>query len=333
MTRVLPLIARVLLALSPPPAAAQPRPNIVFVLTDDLSWNLVPYMPQVRQLQREGMTLRPLLRDGLAVLPVARLDLHRPLPAQHRRAHEHGRRRRLRAPSTPVEEKSTFATALQRAGYRTGLMGKYLNGYFPFSTVDARAPVRPAGLGGVGGRRQRPTASSTTTSRQADGTRPRIVHYGSAPQDYLTDVIAAHGRDFVADAVADGKPFMLELVDVRAARARTRPPRATRTASPACTPRATPLFDAPQLRRAPAWLLDRPAARRRGRRHRRDFRKRAQSVQAVDRMIGALRAQLRALGVADNTYFVFSSDNGFHLGEHRLRRASRPPGTPTSACR
>src|SRR4051794_41948698 len=32
------------------------RPNIVFILTDDLSWNLVQYMPHVQQMQREGMT-------------------------------------------------------------------------------------------------------------------------------------------------------------------------------------------------------------------------------------------------------------------------------------
>ena len=35
-------------------------------------------------------------------------------------------------------------------------------------------------------------------------------------------------------------------------------------------------------------------------------------------MIGRLQRRLRALGVARNTYIVFSSDNGFHLGQHRL---------------
>ena len=64
MTRVLALIV-LLLALSAPPAAAQPRPNIVFVLTDDLTWNLIPYMPQVQQLQREGMTFDSRGGNGL----------------------------------------------------------------------------------------------------------------------------------------------------------------------------------------------------------------------------------------------------------------------------
>jgi len=49
-----------------------------------------------------------------------------------------------------------------------------------------------------------------------------------------------------------------------------------------------------------------------------DFRKRAQSVQAVDAMIGELQQAVAAIGAADNTYFVFSSDNGYHMGEHRM---------------
>ena len=63
------------------------------------------------------------------------------------------------------------------------------------------------------------------------------------------------------------------------------------------------------------------------------FRKRAQAVQAVDEMIGDLRAALAAPRRSRDTYIVFSSDNGFHMGEHRLRRASRRRSRPTSACR
>ena len=43
-----------------------------------------------------------------------------------------------------------------------------------------------------------------------------------------------------------------------------------------------------------------------------------QAVQSVDRMIAALQRTLRATHQEHNTYIVFSSDNGLHLGEHRL---------------
>lgn len=55
------------------------------------------------------------------------------------------------------------------------------------------------------------------------------------------------------------------------------------------------------------------------------FRKRVRSVQAIDRMIGAIEAAVARAGQAKNTYFVFSSDNGYHLGEYRL-----PPGKMTA---
>src|SRR5207253_11219533 len=48
------------------------------------------------------------------------------------------------------------------------------------------------------------------------------------------------------------------------------------------------------------------------------FRKRVEDDLSVDDMIGELENELRAKGLNRNTYFVFSSDNGFHLGEYRL---------------
>jgi arylsulfatase A-like enzyme len=41
-------------------------------------------------------------------------------------------------------------------------------------------------------------------------------------------------------------------------------------------------------------------------------------VLAVDRMIGELQAAVAAIGQENNTNFEFSSDNGYHMGEHRL---------------
>ena len=47
-------------------------------------------------------------------------------------------------------------------------------------------------------------------------------------------------------------------------------------------------------------------------------RLRAQAVVSLDAMVARLEATLERDGVADNTYIFFSSDNGFHMGEHRL---------------
>lgn len=80
----------------------------------------------------------------------------------------------------------------------------------------------------------------------------------------------------------------------------------------------TPAYDTVPSR-APRWLAGEPALTAKEQQAiDADFRKRAQAVQAVDRMIASIRARLQATGVADNTYLVFSSDNGYHMGEYRL---------------
>jgi N-acetylglucosamine-6-sulfatase len=54
------------------------------------------------------------------------------------------------------------------------------------------------------------------------------------------------------------------------------------------------------------------------------YRNRLRSLQSVDDMIGDLIDTLRRSGKLDDTYFVFTSDNGFHIGQHRM-----PPGKNT----
>jgi N-acetylglucosamine-6-sulfatase len=49
-----------------------------------------------------------------------------------------------------------------------------------------------------------------------------------------------------------------------------------------------------------------------------EYRMRAQSVEAVDRLLAVVEARLAARGLTRNTYIVFSSDNGYHMGQHRL---------------
>jgi N-acetylglucosamine-6-sulfatase len=55
------------------------------------------------------------------------------------------------------------------------------------------------------------------------------------------------------------------------------------------------------------------------------YRNRVEAVLSVDDMIGQIERQLRATGVAKDTYLVFSSDNGYHMGEYRLE-----PGKQTA---
>jgi N-acetylglucosamine-6-sulfatase len=80
-----------------------------------------------------------------------------------------------------------------------------------------------------------------------------------------------------------------------------------------------PSFDEGNVSDKPTWISDNPSLNpEQVARAEELYRKRLQSMLAVDDMIGDLVEALRKSGELDNTYLVFTSDNGFHLGTHRL---------------
>jgi N-acetylglucosamine-6-sulfatase len=301
----------------PAPAAnsdgpAPRRPNIVFVLTDDLAWNLVRYMPHVLAMERRGETFSNyFVTDSLCCPSRASILTGRfphntrvfdnsPPEGGYTVFHERG------------EERATFATSLQRQGYRTALMGKYLNGYQPAAAEGGSSSYVPPGwnewdVAGDG----YPEYGYTMNS---DG---RASTYGFQARDYLTDVLARRGLRFIDRSAARHKPFMLELATFAPHSPFTPAPRDVKDFPGLRAPR-TPAFDAANIA-APDWLSHfTPLDSQQIGEINRQFRKRAQAVQAVDRMIGQIEAELVAKGLAQSTYIVFSSDNGLHMGEHRL---------------
>jgi arylsulfatase A-like enzyme len=80
-----------------------------------------------------------------------------------------------------------------------------------------------------------------------------------------------------------------------------------------------PSFDEKDVSDKPEWISDNPPLSLEQKRYMEElYRKRLQSMLAVDDMVGDLLGALRKSGELDNTYIFFTSDNGFHLGEHRL---------------
>jgi arylsulfatase A-like enzyme len=310
--------ALAMLVLMPPGPRARPRgarredrrPNVVFVLTDDLSWNLLRFMPHVRQMQRDGMTFRQfMVADSLCCSSRATIftgefphDTHvlgnsPPLGGYY-------------AFRTGGAQRRSVAIALRRSGYRTAMFGKYLNGYHPF-----RVGEDPGWSDWLGSS----YAYDGFGYEESDNGDPVIAGY--RPRDYVTTALARHAIRFIRGAAGHG-PFFAEIA--------TYAPHAPFTPAPRDRAMFRHLrlphdgaYDA-QNSDPPAWLGHRAPLSHDEEAHLQQvYRERARSVLAVDRMIGRLRAALRAAGVARDTYLVFSSDNGFHLGEHRLTDGKR----------
>ncbi|WP_034593103.1 sulfatase family protein [Hamadaea tsunoensis] len=299
-------------AVPAPEAAAAPPPNIVFILTDDLAWNLVPYLSQVQQLQRDGVTFTNYTVTDSLCCPSRSSIFTGKFPHDTGVFTNGGGDGGFATFKGRGNEQHTFATALQAQGYATGFLGKYLNGYQPADTQGGTQPYIPPGWS------EWDVAGNGYPEYNYDlNENHSVVHYGADPADYLTGVLSRKGKAFIQQSAAAGKPFLLEVATF-APHSPFTPANQDLDKFPGLTAPRPAAYDTTPAN-APAWLASNPpltAAEKSTMDT--NFRKRAQAVQAVDRLIANLRAQLTASGVADNTYLVFSSDNGFHMGEYRL---------------
>ena len=140
----------------------------------------------------------------------------------------------------PIEEKSTFATSLQAAGYRTAMMGKYLNGYTPGVVVDGAPRFVPPGwsawaVAGNGYPNYNYNLLVKAPGRRPGSGRPLRQPAG---RDYLTDVISLRGQQLHRGRGRGRAAVHARARDVHAARAVHARAARTRTCSRTCAPRA-----------------------------------------------------------------------------------------------
>ena len=144
-----------------------------------------------------------------------------------------------------------------------------------------------------------------------------VQAFGRRRSDYLTDVLARKGVRFIASAAQRQRPFFLELATYAPHSPYVPAPR-NADDFPGVTAPRPPSFDRLPTR-APRWLAaHRPLTASQLAAINYAFRRRAQSVEAIDQLIEEVESALKAYGLSRNTYLVFSSDNGLHTGEYRL---------------
>jgi len=296
----------------PSARAAEPnKPNIIFVLTDDLAMNLVQYMPNVVAMQREGMTFSNYFVTDSLCCPSRSSIFTGKFPHNTKVLTNGGSNGGFGAFMANGNEPVTFAVALQNAGYSTAMLGKYLNGYHPRKNPPAKGWTEWDVAG-----------DAYKEFNYVLNQNGRSVRYGNKPEDYLVDVEARIADAFVRKSAQ--QPFFIEIATF-APHAPYIPAPRDADKFPGLTAPRGPAYGARPDANAPRWLKAIPPLRPVDRKRiDTDFRMRVQAVQAVDQMIGTLRATLTAIGVT-NTYIVFSSDNGLHMGEYSLRPGKQTP--------
>lgn len=298
--------------------AASDKPNIVFILVDDMDAALPAFMPKTKALVAEaGVSFDSYFVNVSLCCPSRSTTLRG----------QYARNTTVLTNSPPNggyaqflaahNDSSTAATWLQASGYRTAFYGKYLNGY----PGNEKTYIPP-------GWNEWASPSGGSPYSEYDyqlNDNGRLVAYGHKASDYLTDVIAAKAESFVRKAGSDHVPFFLFLTPYAPHSPATPAPRHETLFAGARAPRP-PSFNEADVSDKPEWVRTQPSMTRA------DevaldgaYRKRLQSLQAVDEMVERLVTALSETGQLDRTYIFFTSDNGYHMGQHRLVQGKQAP--------
>jgi N-acetylglucosamine-6-sulfatase len=336
------------------PKQQEPAPNVVVVMTDDQTVESLRAMPRTERLLAErgvefanNFVTNPICCPSRATFLTGRYP------------HNHGVLRNG-APNggyARLDGTETLPVWLQRAGYHTAHIGKYLNGYGRTAPLEV-----PPGWSEWKGSVDPTTYSMYGYTLNENGT---LTTYGNPdvedPATYQTDVYAQKAVELIGRRAPRRKPFFLSVAPLAPhseADLGDEEPSGT-TPGPRAAPRHEGAFAAEPLPQPPSYneadVSDKPAeiqarnpigasaaatieAR---------YRDRLESLLAVDEMVAAIVDALRESGELDETLIVFTADNGFFHGEHRVRTGKqqvyeesirvplviRGPGLPEGAVR
>ncbi len=310
-----------------PRAATAPtgkHPNVLVVFTDDQDAPSVRVMDTVQsRLAAKGTTFS----NAFATLPQCCPSRATLLTGQY--AHNHG----VHDNDPPhggfaaFDGSNTLPIWLQGAGYRTGWIGKYMNGYGNPNLGNDPLEIPPGWTEWV-------APVNHTEYRMYGYTLNRngvLRDYGAGPRSYQTDVLARDAAGFIRASEGDGSPFFLTVSPLAPHKEggrlddRQGAPRNPRPAA-----RDLGRFERSPLPRPPSfnelrdgdktWVVTSEPHLKHTQIDRltKLYRSRLESLLAVDDMVGRLLRTLKQTRQLQNTLVIFTSDQGFLLGEHHL---------------
>jgi N-acetylglucosamine-6-sulfatase len=300
-------------------------PNVVVVMTDDQAADTMRAMPNARHLIG-GKGLR--FDNAIVSFPLCCPSRASFLTGQY--AHNHGvlDNGGPRGGYQALDAGNTLPVWLSRAGYRTGFVGKFLNGY---------------GHGHAA--REVPPGWSDWFALPSDGKRRpfdfrlnengKLVEYGDDDRDYKTHVLADKSVSFIRERAPGERPFFLWVatnaphVDYALSEDVDRNPEPDprdRGRYEGTEPPPRSSVDERDVSDKPRFVRSRARLRARERRQiEKTYVSQLESLVAVDRLVKRVVKELRAQGEFENTVIVFTSDNGFLRGQHRLDSGKATP--------
>jgi arylsulfatase A-like enzyme len=317
-------------------AAAGP-PNLVFLLTDDQAAHEMKALPRTRKLiGRRGVSFT----RNYVSFPVCCPSRVSFLTGRYMHNHGvRGNRGRLggrRRFHDLDGEAETLPVWLNRAGYYTVHLGKYLNGYPP------KDPNVPRGWDEWYGKTSQYNERSPgyriyydydLYEKPRPGATPHKVHYGARPRAYQTDVLRRKALDVISRMGRPATSPFYMAVNFSAPHAPFIPARRHRGSYRGVKLPRLDAFNERDISDKPRFLRRQargPIPESQLRITRKARRLRLEQLRSVDQAIGAIVRALRRRGLLRSTYLVFSSDNGAFWGEHRISEGKYLPYDPAA---
>lgn len=292
------------------------KPNFVFILADDMRRDDLTYMPKTRSLLGDGgMTFSNAYVSNPLCCP-SRATIMRGQYAHNTGVWDNvngtdGGWQGYKS-NNDNNEKDNVATSLHNAGYRTALIGKYLNEY-------TNTTYKPQGW-------DKWFATFTFDYFNYDvNNNGTIKHFGTTDSAYLTDVLRKQTQSFIDASVAKSKPFFAYVTPLAPHVPAQPASRDLHTYDGVKAPQLDS-FNEADVKDKPPWIRSLPSLTSAqiaelDKLH----EKRVETLQALDDLVEGVVSRLQSSGQLSNTYIVFTSDNGYHLGEHRIPKSKGRP--------
>jgi arylsulfatase A-like enzyme len=328
------VVLAVLIGAAPARAAEGP-PNVVLLMTDDQTVRDMQVLTRTRAaIGAQGVTFT----DYRASFPLCCPARSTMLTGQYAHNHQVLGNKPPRGGYGRLDKVHTLPVALQQHGYVNAHIGKYLNGYErkPFRNIppgwsDWHGTLRTYRMYGF----QLNDNGAVHTYGKLHTENKRL---------YQTNVLRRIATRFIRSRAHAASPFYLsvaflaphaEIFDGFSHAPRPDPDDVGRFAHKPL-PR-DPAFDEADMSDKPAWLrreLGGPQHALKPARIAaitRRFRSRQETLLAVDRTVEAIVNTLRDTGQLRGTYIIFTSDNGFMEGQHRIQSGKVVAYEPSTA--
>ena len=289
------------------------RPNIIFVMADDLDVNLgsPEVMFKTKRILREGGTE---FKNAFTTSPICCPSRSSILTGRY--AHNHNVQTNNRNCSGPEwrmgMEKENFGRYMQEAGYETAYFGKYLNNY-----DGSYIPVGWDHWLGL-------IRNSRFYNYTLNSNGKLEKHKNDYKKDYFTNVITDASIEYFTESTKKSKPVMMVLSMSAPHGPEDSAPEYQHKFPNIKSPR-TPNFNYTSPDKH--WIIRNTPPMDALRAQFTDvlYRKRLQTLLSVDDAIEKLFIMLIKTGQSQNTYLMFSSDHGYHLGQFNQVKGKAQP--------